>query len=98
VHPTATATLANGRARISSGPFNWDADLPTAIDGANHSPSTTAYLLGALAGCAVVFVHATPPREFEVGIEELTAEARCATDLGACSASRTLTPGYAIWS
>ena len=26
--PTVTATLANGRARLSTGPFNWDADLP----------------------------------------------------------------------
>ncbi len=82
VHPAATATLANGRARISSGPFNWDADLPLVIGGANQSPSPTAYLLGALAGCAVVFVHATLAPEFDVEIEELTAEARCATDLG----------------
>ena len=81
VHPTATAILANGRARISSGPFNWDADLPPAIGGANQSPSPTAYLLGALAGCAVVFVHATLSPEFDVEIEELTAEARCAADL-----------------
>ena len=28
--PTVTATLANGRARLSAGPFNWDADLPAA--------------------------------------------------------------------
>ena len=26
--PTVTATLANGRARLSAGSFNWDADLP----------------------------------------------------------------------
>ena len=82
VHPTATASLANGRARITSGPFNWDADLPPAIGGANQSPSPTAYLLGALAGCAVVFVHATLAPEFEVEVEDLTAEARCAADLG----------------
>lgn len=82
VHPAATATLANGRARISSGPFNWDADLPPVIGGANQSPSPTAYLLGALAGCAVVFVQAALAPEFEVEIQELTAEATCATDLG----------------
>ena len=28
--PTVTATLVNGRARLSAGPFNWDADLPRA--------------------------------------------------------------------
>ena len=26
--PTVTATLVNGRARLSAGSFNWDADLP----------------------------------------------------------------------
>ena len=46
------ATLANGRARLSAGPFNWDADLPAALGGENLAPSPTAYLLGALAGCA----------------------------------------------
>ena len=51
--PTVTASLANGRARLSAGPFNWDADLPTVLGGENLAPSPTAYLLGALAGCAV---------------------------------------------
>ena len=54
--PTVTAELANGRARLSSGPFNWDADLGPAIGGGNLAPSPTAYMLGALAGCAVAFL------------------------------------------
>src|SRR6266487_2881427 len=47
--PAVTASLVNGRARLSAGPFNWDADLPPAVGGENSAPSPTAYLLGALA-------------------------------------------------
>ena len=45
--PTVTATLANGRARLSAGSFNWDADLAALLGGENLAPSPTAYLLGA---------------------------------------------------
>ena len=78
--PTVTATLANGRARLSAGAFNWDADLPAALGGENHAPSPTAYLLGALAGCAVAFLHDTLAPQFEVAIDDVTAVARCASD------------------
>ena len=40
--PTVTATLVNGRARLSAGPFNWDADLPAALGGENLAPSPTS--------------------------------------------------------
>jgi uncharacterized OsmC-like protein len=79
--PTVTATLANGRARLSSGAFNWDADLPTVIGGTNLAPSPTAYLLGALAGCGVAFLNDTLAPQFGVRIEGITATARCSTDL-----------------
>lgn len=79
--PTVTATLANGRARLSAGPFNWDADLPTAIGGGNLAPSPTAYLLGALAGCGVAFLNDTLAPQFGVRIDGITAIARCSTDL-----------------
>ena len=78
--PTVTATLANGRARLSAGPFNWDADLPAALGGENLAPSPTAYLLGALAGCAVAFLHDTLAPAFGVQIDDVTAVAKCATD------------------
>jgi uncharacterized OsmC-like protein len=78
--PTVTATLANGRARLSAGAFNWDADLPAALGGENLAPSPTAYLLGALAGCAVAFLHDTLAPQFEVVIDDVTAVARCASD------------------
>ena len=78
--PAVTATLANGRARLSSGPFNWDADLPAALGGENMAPSPTAYLLGALAGCAVAFLHDTLAPQFGVRIDGVTAVARAASD------------------
>ena len=80
--PTVTATLANGHARISAGPFNWESDLPASIGGANLAPSPTAYLLGALAGCGVAFLADTLAPEFGVRIDGITATARCKSDLG----------------
>lgn len=79
--PGVSAILANGHARISGGPFNWDSDLPPVIGGTNHAPSPTAYLLGALAGCAVTFIHDTLAPEFEVMIDDVRAEAGCSADL-----------------
>jgi uncharacterized OsmC-like protein len=78
--PTVTASLANGRARLSAGPFNWDADLPLTLGGENLAPSPTAYLLGALAGCAVAFLHDTLAPRFDVQIDDVTAVAKCSTD------------------
>ena len=78
--PAVTATLANGRARLSAGPFNWDADLPAALGGENLAPSPTAYLLGALAGCGVAFINDTLAPQFDVAIDDLTAVARCSAD------------------
>src|SRR5688500_14720478 len=78
--PSVTATLTNGRARLSAGAFNWDADLPAAIGGQNLAPSPTAYLLGALAGCAVAFLNDTLAPQFGVRIDAITAVASCASD------------------
>jgi uncharacterized OsmC-like protein len=78
--PTVTASLVNGRARLSAGPFNWDADLPLTLGGENLAPSPTAYLLGALAGCAVAFLSDTLAPQFDVQIDDVAAVARCSTD------------------
>jgi uncharacterized OsmC-like protein len=78
--PTVTASLVNGRARLSAGPFNWDADLPAALGGENLAPSPTAYLLGALAGCGVAFLHDTLAPQFGVQIDDVTAVARASSD------------------
>ena len=79
--PAVTATLANGRARLSAGPFNWDSDLATVLGGQNLAPSPTAYLLGALAGCAIAFLNDTLAPQFGVRIDDVTAVARASTDL-----------------
>jgi uncharacterized OsmC-like protein len=79
--PKVTASLVNGRARLSAGPFNWDADLPAALGGENLAPSPTAYLLGALAGCAVAFLRDTLAPQFGVEIQDVTAVASAASDL-----------------
>ena len=78
--PAVTATLVNGRARLTAGAFNWDADLPATLGGENLAPSPTAYLLGALAGCAVAFLHDTLAPRFDVQIDDVTAIARCSSD------------------
>jgi uncharacterized OsmC-like protein len=78
--PTVTASLVNGRARLSAGPFNWDADLPAALGGENVAPSPTAYLLGALAGCAVAFLHDMLAPAFDVQVDDVTAVASASSD------------------
>ena len=78
--PSVSATLANGRARLSSGAFNWEADLGPAVGGGNLAPSPTAYLLGALAACAVVFMRDTLSPQLGISIDDVSAVARCTTD------------------
>jgi len=78
--PTVTATLANGRARLSAGAFNWEADLGPALGGQNLAPSPTAYLLGALAGCAVAFLNDTLAPQFGITVTDVRAVARCSSD------------------
>jgi uncharacterized OsmC-like protein len=80
--PSVTATLMNGHARLSSGPFNWEADLGPAVGGENLAPSPTAYLLGALAGCGVVFLRDTLAPLFDVTLDDVEATATCRADVG----------------
>jgi uncharacterized OsmC-like protein len=81
VSPSVTATLADGRARLSAGPFTWDSDLPPVVGGRNEAPSPTAYLLGALAGCAVAFLSETLAPQFGVDLDEVSATASCGTNM-----------------
>jgi uncharacterized OsmC-like protein len=92
ITPTVTATLVNGQARLAAGPFNWDSDLPQAVGGRNESPSPTAYLLGALAGCAVAFIHDTLAPQFDVDLTELSATATCTTNLAGLLGVEGTTP------
>jgi uncharacterized OsmC-like protein len=81
IAPAVSATLANGHTRISAGNFNFECDLPPSIGGGNQAPSPTAYLLGALAGCAVSFIANTLAPQFGVELDNVTAVARCESDL-----------------
>lgn len=78
--PTVTARADESQAAIQAGPFTWRADLPPALGGANEAPSPTALLLGALAGCAVVFVRDTLAPQLGVRIDAVEATVRCETD------------------
>jgi uncharacterized OsmC-like protein len=78
--PTVTARTENGQAAIQAGPFAWRADLPTPLGGTNQAPSPTALLLGALAGCAVAFVHDTLAPQLGVRISAVEASVQCETD------------------
>lgn len=82
IAPTVTATLAGERAHLAAGPFEWYSDLPPAVGGTNQSPSPTAYLLGALAGCGVAFIRDTLAPQFDVELTDLSATAGCSADLG----------------
>lgn len=78
--PTVMAVLVNGHARLSGGPFNWDADLAPSLGGGGLAPSPTAYLLGALAGCAVAFMRDTLAPQFGVDVSDVSASAAAGSD------------------
>lgn len=78
--PSVTARLADGRAELSAGKFTWHADLAPSLGGAGSAPSPTAYLLGALAGCAVAFIHDTLGPQLGIPLDDVTAVARASTD------------------
>src|SRR5262245_10700728 len=78
--PIVKARAEGSQAILESGPFTWRADLPAALGGKNEAPSPTAFLLGALAGCAVVFIRDTLAPQLGVRIESVSASAKCKAD------------------
>lgn len=78
--PTVTARAEARQAVIQAGPFTWRADLPPSLGGTNQAPSPTAMLLGALAGCAVVFVADTLAPQLGVRIDAVEATVACRAD------------------
>lgn len=78
--PTVTARSDESQAVIQAGPFTWRADLPPALGGTNQAPSPTALLLGALAGCAVVFVRDTLAPQLGIPVTSVEATVKCDTD------------------
>lgn len=93
-NPSVTASLSNGHARLSSGAFNWESDLGPGIGGENLAPSPTAYLLGALAGCAVVFMRDTLAPLFDVTIEQIEATAGCRSDVAGLLGIEGTSPAF----
>src|SRR3990170_2593974 len=78
--PNVTARLDSGRAELAAGPFTWGCDLPPGLGGTNQFPTPTQYLLGALAGCAVAFIHDTLAPQLSITVDDLTVVARCRAD------------------
>jgi len=78
--PTVTGRLSEGKAELTSGGYTWHADLPPALGGTGSAQTPTQYILGALAGCAVVFIHDTLGPELGVQIDGVTAVARSKAD------------------
>ena len=78
--PVVRARAEDSQAVIQAGPFTWRADLPPALGGTNGAPSPTALLLGALAGCAVVFIRDTLAPQLGVPVTDVAATVKCETD------------------
>jgi uncharacterized OsmC-like protein len=77
---TLTARSDGSQAVLECGPFSWRCDLPLPLGGNNTAPPPTALLLGALAGCAVVFIRDTIAPQLGVRVEAVQAVAECETD------------------
>lgn len=80
VSPVVKARSDGARAVVEAGPFSWHCDLPPVLGGENKAASPTALLLGALAGCAVVFIRDVLAPQQGVRVEAVEAEARCSAD------------------
>ncbi len=78
--PAVTARTEGSQATLTTGPFSWQVDLPQPLGGTNQAPSPTALLLGALAGCAAVFIRDTLAPQLGVHVETVEATARCEAD------------------
>jgi uncharacterized OsmC-like protein len=66
---------------LVSGPFSWRTDLPPTLGGENKAASPTALLLGALGGCAAVFIRDTLAPQLGIRVDGVQAEVKCRTDL-----------------
>lgn len=80
VKPTVTGHSDGTQVVLETGPFSWRSDLPPSLAGTNTAPSPTAFLLGALVGCSVVFIHDTLAPQLGVHVESVEAVAQCDAD------------------
>ena len=70
----------DGPVTLESGAFTWQTDLPPPLGGGNTAASPTAQLLGALAGCAVVFITDTLAPQLGIQVDSVSAAASCKAD------------------
>lgn len=80
VSPVVKARTDGAQAVVETGPFSWRTDLPPTLGGENKAVSPTALLLGALAGCAAVFIRDTLAPQLGVRVESVQAEVKCKAD------------------
>jgi uncharacterized OsmC-like protein len=78
--PVVKARTDGAQAVVEAGPFSWRTDLPPALGGENKAASPTAFLLGALAGCAAAFIRDTLAPQMGMRIDSVQAEVKCQTD------------------
>lgn len=80
VNPLVKARSDGAQAVVEAGPFSWQSDLPPTLGGENKAASPTALLLGALSGCAVLFIRDTLAPQLGVHVDSVQAEVRCKAD------------------
>jgi len=78
--PAVVARTEGPTATLEVGSFKFATDLPPPLGGSNAHPSPTALLLGALAGCAAVFIRDTLAPQYDIEIESVEAKASCTAD------------------
>ena len=94
--PAVTARTDGSQAVLEAGPFTWRADLPAMLGGTNEAPSPTAMLLGALAGCAAVFIKDTLAPQLGVRVEAVEATASATSARDPSESARTHSSG--LWA
>lgn len=80
VSPVVKARTDGAQAVVEAGPFSWRTDLPPTLGGENKAASPTALLMGALAGCAAVFIRDTLAPQLGVRVDAVHAEVKCKAD------------------
>jgi uncharacterized OsmC-like protein len=80
VSPVVKARTDGAQAVVEAGPFSWRTDLPPTLGGENKAASPTALLLGALGGCAAVFIRDTLAPQLGVRVDSVQAEVKCKAD------------------
>jgi uncharacterized OsmC-like protein len=78
--PAVVARTEGATAVVEVGSFKFSTDLPPPLGGTNAHPSPTAYLLGALAGCAAVFIRDTLAPQADIPVESVEAKVSCTAD------------------